>query len=138
MTVHDPHITVLWPWLVYSALVVLLTAGTLGITYLLGERHRDRATGVPYECGIVPTGTARLHHSARFYLMAVFFVIFDLEAVFVFAWAVSVRESGWAGYLEMLVFIGILMAALVYLWRTGALDWGPSRAAQPGERKAGL
>jgi NADH-quinone oxidoreductase subunit A len=62
---------------------------------------------------------------AKFYLMAVFFVIFDLEAVFVYAWAVSAKEAGWPGYIEMLVFLGILVAALAYLWRLGALDWAP-------------
>ena len=65
--------------------------------------------------------------SAKFYLVAMFFVIFDLEAVFIFAWAIAARELGWAGYCEILVFIAILLAALAYLWRLGALDWSPSR-----------
>ncbi|MCX6355899.1 MAG: NADH-quinone oxidoreductase subunit A [Candidatus Aureabacteria bacterium] len=104
----------------------------LGTSYILGERHRGGAMGQPYECGIVPTGSARLRHSAKFYLIAVFFVIFDLEAVFVFAWAVAVRESGWAGYAEMLIFIGILLSALVYLWRIGALEWGSRHTPRRG------
>jgi NADH-quinone oxidoreductase subunit A len=62
--------------------------------------------------------------TAKFYLVAMFFVIFDLEAVFVIAWALAARPLGWAGYIEILIFIGVLMAALVYLWRLGALDWG--------------
>jgi NADH-quinone oxidoreductase subunit A len=114
----------LWPLVVYCGAVIVLVATILGLSYLLGQRHKDRATGEPYESGIVSTGSARLRLSADFYLVAMFFVIFDLEAVFIFAWAIAFREVGWAGYMEILVFIGILIAALIYLWRQGALDWG--------------
>ncbi len=96
----------------------------LGVSYVLGQRHRERETGDPYEGGIVSTGSARVRLSVKFYRVAMFFVIFDLEAVFLFAWAVAARELGWAGYAEALVFVGILVAVLVYLWRSGALDWG--------------
>lgn len=114
----------LWPLVVYVAMVVLLVAGMMALSHVLGERgRRDRATVEPFESGIVPLGYARFRLSIKFYLVAMFFVIFDLEAVFLYAWAVSVREVGWAGYAEALVFIGILVAALVYLWRLGALDW---------------
>ena len=95
------------------------------LSSVLGQRHDEHATGSPYESGILSEGSANVRFSVKFYLIAMFFVIFDLEAVFIFSWAVSVREAGWAGYFEMLVFIGILVAALVYLWRLGALDWGP-------------
>jgi len=94
----------------------------IGVSFFLGERHKDRTTGEPYESGIAVTGSAERRLDARFYLIAVFFVIFDLEALFVFAWAVAVRELGWPGYIEMLIFIGVLFAALVYLWRVGALE----------------
>ncbi len=113
----------LWPLALYAALVFILTAAMLGLSYLLGERHKERATGEPYESGIVPTGSAHLRLSVRYYLVAVFFVIFDLEAAFLFAWAVAFRQLGWAGYLEVIIFIGVLLAGLVYLWRSGALDW---------------
>lgn len=117
----------LWPLGAYFLLVVLLVAGMLLLSYFLGERHRDTATDVPYESGILPTGSAETRFSAKFYLIAMFFVIFDLEAVFIFAWAVAARELGWLGYGEIALFIGILLAALVYLARLGALDWGSSR-----------
>jgi NADH-quinone oxidoreductase subunit A len=113
----------LWPLAVYFAAVVLLVAAMLGLSYLLGQRHHERATGEPYESGIVSTGSARLRFSAKFYLIAMLFVIFDLETVFIFAWAVAFRELGWAGYLAILVFIGVLLAALIYEWRIGALEW---------------
>jgi NADH-quinone oxidoreductase subunit A len=113
----------LWPLAIYCTLVGALVAAMLVLSHVLGQRHRDRATGAPYESGILSEGTARVRISAKFYLVAVFFVIFDLEAVFVYAWAVAVRELGWPGYFELLIFVTILGATLAYLWRVGALDW---------------
>ena len=92
----------LWPLGAYAAAVAIVVAAMIGIPYLLGERHRERATGEPYESGIVSTGSARLRFPAHFYLIAMFFVIFDLEAVFLFAWAVAAPELGWLGYAEIL------------------------------------
>lgn len=117
----------LWPLVVYLVAVILLVIAMLGLSYFLGQQHREKATAEPFESGVVPVGYARFRLSAKFYLVAVFFVIFDLEAVFIFAWAIAFRETGWAGYIEVLIFIGILIAALVYLWRLGALDWAPER-----------
>ena len=112
-----------WPLAVYIVLVGMLVMAMLSMSFVLGERHHDRATGSPYESGILSEGSARVRFSAKFYLIAMFFVVFDLEAVFLFAWAVAVRETGWAGYAEALLFIMILLATLAYLWRVGALDW---------------
>ena len=117
----------LWPLAVYFGAAVAIAAAMLGVSYVLGQRHNDRATGAPYESGILVTGSARLRLSVKFYLIAVFFVIFDLEAAFVLTWAIAFREAGWAGYAEMVVFVAVLLAALVYLWRRGALDWGPGK-----------
>lgn len=113
----------LWPFVVYAIAVLGLVASMLVLSAFLGERHRERATGDPYESGMVPTGSARQRFSAQFYLIAMFFVIFDLEAVFIFAWAIAAREVGWPGYAGPFVFVGILAAALLYEWRQGALDW---------------
>ncbi len=126
MTIPVPQDTPLWPLTVYFASVIVLVSAMLVLSYVLGQRHRERATGEPYESGIAATGTARVRFDVKFYLIAMFFVIFDLEAVFIYAWAVSIKETGWPGYAEMLVFIGVLAAALVYLWRLGALEWGRS------------
>jgi len=117
----------MWTLGIYFVLVLLLVGGMLVVSYLLGQRHHARATGQPFESGIVPSGSAHVRFSAKFYLVAVFFVIFDLEAVFLFAWAVAAREAGWAGFWEVVVFVGVLVAALVYLWRAGALDWSALR-----------
>lgn len=113
----------LWPLVVYLVIVSTLVVAMLGLSFILGERHHNRATGTPYESGILSQGSARVRLSAKFYLVAMFFVIFDLEAVFIFAWAISVREAGWTGYAEATLFITVLLATLVYLWRVGALDW---------------
>jgi NADH-quinone oxidoreductase subunit A len=112
-----------WPLVAYFAFVVVLAAVVLFVSYLLGQRHSEPATGEPYEAGIVSEGSARVRFSVRYYLVAVFFVVFDLEAVFLFAWAGAARELGWAGYGEVLLFVGVLLAALFYLWKVGALDW---------------
>ncbi len=118
---------VLWPLAVYFVAVIAVAIGMLGFSYLLGQRHHDRATGEPYESGIVSTGSARMRFDAKFYLNAMFFVVFDLESVFVVAWAVALHSAGWAGYIAMFIFIGVILVALIYLWRTGALDWSPIR-----------
>lgn len=118
---------VVWPLGVYIVAVVVLVAVMLILSALLGQRHSERATGEPYESGIVSTGSARVRFHAGFYLMAMFFVIFDLEAAFIYAYAAAFRELGWVGYGEILIFIGILALALFYLWRQGALDWRTRR-----------
>ena len=117
----------LWALGVYTALVIVLVTAMLGLSYVLGQRHHDRSTDAPYESGVLSEGSARVRLSAKFYLVAMFFVIFDLEAIFIFAWAVAVRETGWAGYAEVCIFIFVLLAALGYLWRVGALEWGSGR-----------
>lgn len=116
---------VLWPFVVFFFVVLLVPAGMIAVSHVLGQRHSEHATGSPYESGIVSEGSAEARFSIKFYLIAMFFVVFDLEAVFIFSWAIAVREVGWAGYLEILFFIVILVATLAYLWRLGALDWGP-------------
>ena len=97
----------------------------LGLSWLLGGRSGARARNEPFESGVVSASPERLRLSAKFYLVAVFFVIFDVEALFLYAWAVSVREAGWPGLIEAAIFVGVLGASLVYLIRVGALDWSP-------------
>ena len=128
----------LWPLLVYVGFVLFLVAAVVMLSAVLGERHEDRATGEPYESGIVSTGSARVRLSTKFYLVALLFVLFDLEAVFIFAWAIAVPELGWVGYYGLLVFVGLLVVGLVYEWRQGALDWGRTLKATLRARAARL
>lgn len=126
-----------WSLIVYVVAVCGLVALMVLLSWVLGGRDWGRAKNDPFESGVVGQGTARLRLSAKFYLVAMFFVIFDVEALFLYAWAVSVRESGWAGFIEAFVFIFILTASLVYLWKIGALDWAPaSRKEQVRDRTA--
>jgi NADH-quinone oxidoreductase subunit A len=113
----------MWPIFAYFAFVVVLVSAVLLFSYVLGSRHSEPATAEPYEGGIISEGSARVRFSVRYYMVAMFFVVFDLESVFLFAWAVAARQLGWAGYCEVLLFVGVLVAALVYLLRIGALDW---------------
>ncbi len=114
-----------WPLLFYAGLVLSLVGLILGVSYLLGQHHRERATHEPYEGGILSTGSARLRFSSQFYLIAMLFVIFDVETIFIVSWAIAFRELGWYGYIGVLVFILLLVVVLVYEWRNGALDFGP-------------
>jgi NADH-quinone oxidoreductase subunit A len=91
----------------------------------LGQRHNERATGEPYEGGILSTGSARLRFSSQFYLIAMLFVIFDVETIFIVCWAIAFQELGWYGYLGVMVFVILLFVVLIYEWRNGALDFGP-------------
>ncbi len=111
------------PMLIYGIAVLALVTVMIGLSWVLGQRHRERATGEPFESGIVSTGDAHLRFSAQFYIIAMFFVIFDLESVFIVAWAISFKKAGWAGYAAVMVFIAVLVAVLAYEWRTGALDF---------------
>ena len=112
-----------WPFLVYFIFIIITVLGMLLISYILGERHNERVTSEPYESGIKPTNSTGIHLSVKFYMTALFFVIFDVESVFIFAWAVALRESGWPGYIAITIFISVLLMMLFYLWRTGALNW---------------
>ncbi|GAB3200159.1 NADH-quinone oxidoreductase subunit A [Pontibacter aydingkolensis] len=116
---------VLWPLLVYGAIVLSLIALIMSLSYVLGQQHNERATGQPYEGGILSAGSARLRFSSQFYLVAMLFVIFDVETVFILAWAIAFRDLGWYGYIGVVVFILLLVVVLVYEWRNGALDFGP-------------
>lgn len=119
------NLSELWPFALFLALSILTAVFMLLVSAVTGQRHSERATGEIYESGVVSTGSARMRFDAKFYLIAMFFVVFDLEAVFIYAYAVAFRELGWTGYAEIFVFVFILGAALFYLWRVGALQWGP-------------
>ena len=116
---------VLWPLLLFTAGAIGLILAMLGISAVLGGRHSSRLGNQPYESGIKPTGSARMRFSAKFYLVAIIFVLFDLEVVFIFAWAIAAPDLGWPGYGAFLFFLGILTLGLIYDWRIGALEWAP-------------
>ncbi|CQH26189.1 NADH-quinone oxidoreductase subunit NuoA [Yersinia enterocolitica] len=117
-----------WAFAVFLIGAIGLCGLMLLGAFFLGGRARARAKNVPYESGIDSVGSARMRLSAKFYLVAMFFVIFDVEALYLYAWSISIRESGWIGFIESTIFILVLLAGLVYLVRIGALDWTPVRS----------
>jgi NADH-quinone oxidoreductase subunit A len=111
--------------------ICALVGVMVGVSWGLGPRRRGGDMN-PFESGILPLHGTDIRFPAQFYLVAMFFVIFDLEMVFVFAWALVVRPAGWTGYAGIMAFLALLLAALGYLWRSGGLEWGP----RPGRRPA--
>ena len=121
---ENEYASEIWPLAVYFVMVILLVVTMLALSWLLGQRRREPATNDPFESGVVSVGGSQIRISVEFYLVAIFFVIFDLETLFIFAWAVAFFELGWEGYLSISFFIGVLVLALVYQCRSCALEWG--------------
>lgn len=117
----------LWPLIVYAITVIAVVVTMLGLSYFLGQRRRDKATAEQYESGIVPVGNAQFRISVDFYLTAILFIIFDLEVIFLFVWAISIQDIGWLGFFAGALFIVILLIGLLVEWRSGALDWRTDR-----------
>jgi NADH-quinone oxidoreductase subunit A len=94
------------------------------LSSLLGPRKPSPEKAAPYECGMPPVGDARERQSVKFYLVAMIFLLFDIEIAFLYPWAMALRDLGWNGLVQVVVFLGVLLFGYVYVWRTGALDWG--------------
>jgi NADH-quinone oxidoreductase subunit A len=109
------------------AVVMLVAAGVaallVGLATLLGPRRPSKIKAAPFECGSDPVGSARERFGVKFYLIALLFIVFDVEAVFIYPWAVLLKDLGWAGYVEMAIFAFTLVVGLAYAWKKGALDW---------------
>ena len=114
---------VYFPVLVQAVLAMAVAAGLLGVSFLLGHRVRNRVKDQPYECGMAPVGNARERFSVKFYLVAMLFILFDIEAIFLYPWAVVFRELKMFAFVEMLILMVLILAGFFYVWRKGALDW---------------
>jgi len=112
-----------FPVVVQTVLAVLVAAALITISFALGKRVKDRVKDSPYECGMAPTGSARERFSVKFYLIAIVFILFDIEAVFLYPWAVVYRELKMFAFVEMLLFIVLILCGFFYVWKKGALDW---------------
>ncbi len=123
---------------VYTGVVIVMIALLLYVTGRLGPRRQNPIKESPYESGMSPTGSARFLYPVPFYLVATFFLVFDVEAVYIFSWAVAFRGLGWVGWLQMSFFIIVLFLSLIYIWKKGGLDWGPEAGGGTGIRKPGL
>ena len=109
----------------YAFMVAVILAVLMFLATWLGRRRPYPEKDLPYESGVIPTGGARLRFPVQFYLVAIFFIIFDLEAVFIYSWAVAFDLLGWPGFLYIVFFIAALFAGLVYIWKKKGLEWGP-------------
>ncbi len=119
-----------FPVLVQIAIAIAVAAGLVSTSFLLGKKVRDKVKDSPYECGIVPTGSARERFSVKFYLVAIVFILFDIEAVFLYPWVVVYRELKMFAFVEMLLFIALVLAGFFYIWKKGVLDWSAEPAIQ--------
>jgi NADH-quinone oxidoreductase subunit A len=118
-----------FPVLVQALVAMALAAGLLGASFVLGKRVRNRVKDIPYESGITPTGDARHRFSVKFYLVAMLFILFDIEAIFLYPWVVVYRELKMFAFVEMLVFVILILSGFFYIWKKGALDWAePDRS----------
>jgi len=121
------------PLLVHFLLAGALAAAIVLLSWIVGHRKPTRAKLSPYECGMTPVGDARERFSVKFYLVAMLFILFDVEAIFLYPWAVILRQLKMFGFFEMLVYIGIVLVGLFYVWKKGVLDWGRTTSASRGE-----
>ncbi|MGH9673984.1 MAG: NADH-quinone oxidoreductase subunit A [Bryobacteraceae bacterium] len=116
-----------FPVLLQAVIALAIATGLVVASGLLGKRVRNRVKDSPYECGMTPVGTARERFSVKFYLVAMLFILFDIEAMFLYPWAVVYRELKMFAFVEMLVFVVLILAGFFYIWKKGVLDWGAGR-----------
>src|SRR5215469_9841985 len=122
-----------FPVLLQAVIAMALAAGLLTVSYLLGKKVRNKVKDTPYESGIVPTGDARQRFSVKFYLVGMLFILFDIEAIFLYPWVVVYRDLKIFGFIEMLIFVILILSGFFYIWKKGALDW----AANPETERPG-
>jgi NADH-quinone oxidoreductase subunit A len=121
------------PLLIHFLVTGVIATAIVMLSWLIGQRKPTRAKMSPYECGMTPVGDTRERFSVKFYLVAMCFIIFDVEAVFLYPWAVILRELKMFGFWEMLVYVAIVLVGFFYIWKKGVLDWGSSTSAARGE-----
>ena len=123
----ESYIETYFPILLQGVLAVAVAGGALVASQLLGHRVKNKVKDLPYECGITPTGDARGRFSVKFYLVAMIFILFDIEAVFLYPWVVVYRDLKLFGFFEMLIFVLLILVGFFYVWKKGALDWSLQR-----------
>ena len=115
-----------FPVLLQALIAMALAAGLLTVSYLLGKRVKNKIKDTPYESGMIPTGDARQRFSVKFYLVGMLFILFDIEAIFLYPWVVVYRDLKMFGFVEMLIFVILILSGFFYIWKKGALDWAES------------
>src|SRR5579883_3353290 len=120
-----------FPVLIQILIAIAVAGAMIGLSALLGRRVRDPIKSMPYESGMKPVGTARERFSVKFYLVAMVFILFDIEAIFLYPWAVIYRELKLFAFFEMLLFVALVLIGFFYVWKKGALDWSATRKEEP-------
>lgn len=120
-----------FPVLLQAVLAMVIAAALVGLSYFLGHRVKNLVKDMPYECGIVPTGDARERFSVKFYLVAMLFILFDIEAIFLFPWVVVYKELRMFAFFEMLIFIVLILCGFFFIWKKGVLDWSEGTHGAP-------
>lgn len=111
------------PILLLGLIALVFACGSIIVSSLIGHKKPNVDKLIPYECGTIPVGDARGRYPVRYYIVAMLFIVFDIEAAFMYPWAVLFKDLGWFGFMEMTVFMGILLIGLIYVWGKGALEW---------------
>ena len=123
-----------FPVLLQVVLAATIAAALITLGVVLGNRVKNKVKDTPYECGIPPTGNARESFSVKFYLVAMLFILFDIEAIFLYPWAVVYRELKLFAFFEMLIFIALVLAGFFYIWKKGVLNWGSEDSSEDSAR----
>jgi NADH-quinone oxidoreductase subunit A len=120
-----------FPVLLQAVLAMVIAAALVTLSFVVGRRLKNKVKDMPYECGIAPTGDARQRFSVKFYLVAMLFILFDIEAIFLYPWAVVFKQLKMFGFLEMLIFVILILAGFFFIWKKGVLDWAQGEPAPP-------
>jgi NADH-quinone oxidoreductase subunit A len=121
----ETQLEVYFPVILQALIACAVGAGMIGISFLLGKKLKNKVKDSPYECGVAPIGSARERFSVKFYLVAMIFILFDLEAIFLFPWVVVYKDLGWFGFVVMLLFVDLILGGFYYIYKKGVLDWSP-------------
>lgn len=129
----NSYVEIYFPILLQVIIAMAVAGGMMGASYLLGKRVRNSVKDSPYECGMEPTGTVSGRFSVKFYLVAMIFILFDVEVMFLYPWAVVYRDLKLYGFFVMFLFLGLVLAGFFYIWKKGVLDWSeqPPRHKEP-------
>jgi len=114
-----------------SVLALVIACALVTLSYVIGRKVKNKVKDMPYECGIAPTGDARERFSVKFYLVAMLFILFDIEAIFLYPWAVVYKQLRMFAFVEMLAFVVLIMAGFFFVWKKGVLDWAHSDRDEP-------
>jgi len=118
-----------FPVLIQALLAMVISAALVTLSFVVGRKLKNKVKDMPYECGIAPTGDAQHRFSVKFYMVAMMFILFDIEAIFLYPWAVVFRQLKMFGFLEMLTFVILILAGFFFIWKKGVLDWAKAEPA---------